>query len=161
MEKATGTTVEGEAMSGQGGKDLAGEISPEEAYAILGEDARAVLVDVRTEPEWQFVGGPDLTSLGKSVVFLQWQIYPAMGVDEGFVATLEGELRRRALDESAPVLFMCRSGARSRQAAIAMAGAGWSRCYNVAEGFEGVLDADRHRGKMSGWRARGLPWVQT
>ena len=148
-------------MSGTGAQELAGEISPEEAYGVLREDARAVLVDVRTEPEWQFVGGPDLTPLGKTIIFLQWQTYPSMGVAEDFVTRLEGELRRRALEESAPLLFLCRSGARSRSAAMAMASAGWSRCFNIAEGFEGVLDAERHRGKTSGWRARGLPWIQT
>jgi rhodanese-related sulfurtransferase len=127
----------------------------------LKEDPRAVLVDVRTEPEWQFVGAPDLTPLAKTPIFLQWQIYPEMAISEDFVSDLEAELRRRALDETAPVVFLCRSGARSRQAAMAMARAGWSRCYNIAEGFEGALDAQRHRRAAGGWRARGLPWTQT
>ncbi len=148
-------------MSVRGEQAFAGDISPEEAYSMLREDARATLVDVRTEPEWQFVGGPDLTSLGKSPIFLQWQVYPSMAVDEQFVPELEGELRSRGLDESTPLMFLCRSGARSRHAAHAMARAGWSRCFNIAEGFEGALDAERHRGANSGWRARGLPWAQT
>jgi rhodanese-related sulfurtransferase len=148
-------------MSIQGAETFAGDISPEEAYSVLKQEASAVLVDVRTEPEWQFVGAPDLTPLGKSPIFLQWQIYPGMAVAEDFVAGLGAELRRRALDQTTPVVFLCRSGARSRQAAIAMARAGWSRCYNIADGFEGALDAERHRGVEGGWRARGLPWVQT
>jgi rhodanese-related sulfurtransferase len=147
-------------MSIRGTETFAGDISPEDAYSLLREDARAALVDVRTRPEWQFVGAPDLTPLGKAPVFLEWQTYPTMAVAADFVDDLAGELRRRGLDESAPLVFLCRSGARSRQAAIAMAGAGWSQCFNILDGFEGGLDAERHRA-ADGWRARGLPWTQT
>jgi rhodanese-related sulfurtransferase len=64
-------------------------------------------------------------------------------------------------DKDAPVLFLCRSGARSRSAAIALTQAGYGRAYNVAGGFEGDLDGDRHRGHKNGWKAAGLPWKQT
>ncbi len=148
-------------MSEQGAQAFAGDISPEDAFSVLKQDSRAVLVDVRTEPEWQFVGTPDLTPLGKSPVFLPWQNYPGMAIAEDFVTVLEAELRARAVDETAPLMFLCRSGARSRHAAVAMASAGWSHCYNIAEGFEGALDVERHRGAEHGWRARGLPWTQT
>jgi len=148
-------------MSLQNSHAFAGDVSVEDAYSMLEKDSQAFLVDVRTQPEWQYVGAPDLTSLGKSPVFLQWQVYPSMEVAGDFVERLTSELKKRGADESSPVLFLCRSGARSRQAAIAMTGAGWSRCHNVAEGFEGVLDAERHRGARSGWQARGLPWAQS
>jgi rhodanese-related sulfurtransferase len=148
-------------MSFRDSKAFAGELSVESAYSMLEEEASAVLVDVRTRPEWQFVGTPDLTKLGKSPVYLEWQVYPSMTVAEDFVARLAAELRGRGVDETAPVLFVCRSGARSRNAAIAMANAGWSRCYNVTDGFEGVLDGNRHRGAANGWQAAGLPWAQT
>jgi len=59
------------------------------------------------------------------------------------------------------VFFLCRSGVRSRAAAIALASAGWARCYNIAEGFEGGLDEARKRGALGGWRAGGLPWTQS
>jgi rhodanese-related sulfurtransferase len=55
---------------------------------------------------------------------------------------------------------LCRSGARSRAAAMAMTAKGYNKCYNVAEGFEGNLDAEQHRGRVSGWKAAGLPWKQ-
>jgi len=148
-------------MSLQDSQAFAGDVSVEDAYSILGRDASALLVDVRTQPEWQFVGVPDLTSLGKTPIFLQWQIYPSMEVADDFVSRLAAELRKRGADESSRVLFLCRSGARSLQAAVAMTTAGWSRCHNVAEGFEGVLDVERHRGARTGWRARGLPWAQS
>ena len=60
----------------------------------------------------------------------------------------------------APVLFICRSGARSRSAAEALSAAGHTRCFNVSEGFEGDKDAESHRGKRGGWKAASLPWIQ-
>ena len=141
--------------------DFAGDLSVEEAYAILAKEERAALVDVRTKPEWQFVGVPDLAPLGKTTIFREWQVYPTMQVAADFVTALSEELQRRGADKTNPVIFLCRSGARSRQAAIALTSAGWSQCYNVVDGFEGALDAERRRGALGGWKARGLPWTQT
>ena len=84
-----------------------------------------------------------------------------MQVAADFAPRLVAALTARGADRSTPVLFLCRSGVRSRAAAIALADAGWARCYNVAEGFEGDLDAARRRGARGGWRARGLPWTQS
>lgn len=135
----------------------AGDVSPSEAWSGLAKEPRAVLVDVRTQPEWAFVGVPDLRGLSKKAGFICWQVYPQMQVDPDFVAKvaqLAGE------DKSAPIYFLCRSGARSRAAAIAVTAAGYSHCYNVAGGFEGDVDAEGHRGKTNGWKASNLPWVQ-
>jgi rhodanese-related sulfurtransferase len=148
-------------MSPHGAAAIAGDLSVEDAYALLSKDERAVLVDVRTEPEWRYVGVPDLTSLGRMPIFKQWQVYPSMEAASDFVTSLAEDLRQRDADAATPIVFLCRSGARSHAAALAMTSAGWLRCYNIAEGFEGVLDADRHRGKLNGWQARGLPWKQT
>lgn len=148
-------------MSFQDVRALAGDVTANVAYEMLAEDPSALLIDVRTQPEWQYVGVPDLSALGKTVVFQQWQVYPAMAVAGNFVETLSAELRRRGADEASPLLFICRSGARSRSAALALADAGWSRCYNVVDGFEGGLDGLRHRNATGGWRASGLPWLQT
>jgi rhodanese-related sulfurtransferase len=70
------------------------------------------------------------------------------------------ELRRVVSSPEAPLLFICRSGARSRAAAETMTAAGYRRCYNVAEGFEGQVDVEGHRGRKAGWKAAGLPWQQ-
>ena len=53
------------------------------------------------------------------------------------------------------------ANAKARAAAIAMTRAGFGPCFNVADGFEGNLDQTRHRGTSGGWKASGLPWVQT
>ena len=136
--------------------DYAGDLSVNDAWELLQREPKAVLVDVRTRPEWQFVGVPDLERLGKNTAFVSWQNYPGMERNGEFVAAVKAA----GAAPDAPVLFICRSGGRSRAAAIALTAAGFSRCYNVAGGFEGNPDATRHRGTVDGWKAAGLPWVQ-
>jgi rhodanese-related sulfurtransferase len=134
----------------------AGDLRPTEAWELLKAEPAAQLVDVRTQPEWTFVGIPDLDSIGKKPVLLAWQAYPAMQINPAFAE----ELRRVVSSPEAPLLFICRSGARSRAAAETMTAAGYRRCYNVAEGFEGQVDVEGHRGRKAGWKAAGLPWHQ-
>jgi len=148
-------------MSYQSGASYAGDIASIDAYGLLARDAVATLVDVRTQAEWAFVGVPDLSPLGKATLFLEWQAYPSMAVDESFAARLSAMLETARVDRGAPLVFLCRSGSRSRHAAGAMTGAGWAPCFNVSDGFEGPLDASRRRGAIGGWKAAGLPWVQT
>lgn len=139
----------------------AGDVSAMEAWDLLSAEANAVLVDVRTTPEWNFVGVVDLSPLGKTPLLLEWQQWPAMSVNGSFVSDLTSRLGELAIGPDAPVLFLCRSGARSLAAAVAMTAAGWSRALNIRGGFEGPLDAVRHRGSSDGWKAAGLPWAQS
>ena len=134
----------------------AGEISPLKAFELLKSDPSAVLVDVRTVPEWAFTGCPDLSSLDKSVIKLSWRLYPTMQINSEF----ESQLSREIDDQHANILFMCKTGGRSLDAAIAMTAHGYTRCYNITHGFEGDLDAQHHRGTKSGWKADNLPWEQ-
>lgn len=134
----------------------AGDLSPAEAWALLNQDGDAVLVDVRTEPEWQFVGLADLGQLQKEASLVSWQVYPTMQINPGFQAAIS----EVAPNKEAPLLFLCRSGARSRSAAMAATEAGYKFAYNVSEGFEGDHDADGHRGRINGWKFSGLPWRQ-
>ncbi len=135
----------------------AGDISPEQAWKLLGENPEAVLVDVRTDAEWRFVGVPDLSSLGREVVCVEWNHLDGTR-NANFVAELAEQLP--TADRDRPVIFLCRSGQRSIGAAEAATEAGIAPSYNVLDGFEGHLDADNHRGG-AGWRAIGLPWKQT
>jgi rhodanese-related sulfurtransferase len=137
------------------------EIAADEAFALLDRDPAAVLVDVRTKAEWQYVGVPDLSTIGKEVVFIEWQAYPLMAVDVDFVTGLSRVLSRQGVSIDAPILFICRSGVRSLAAAQALNAAGFTRCVNVAGGFEGPADASRHRGRTDGWKAKELPWIQS
>lgn len=139
----------------------AGDVAPAEAWASLSADGRAVLVDVRTRAEWSFVGLPSLDALGKKPITLEWQVFPSMAVNPDFVEVLDGALTKAGIAKDAPLFFLCRSGVRSLHAAVAMTEAGWERCHNIVGGFEGPLDPDRHRGAVSGWKAAGLPWIQS
>ncbi|HIP77287.1 MAG TPA: rhodanese-like domain-containing protein [Kiloniellaceae bacterium] len=134
----------------------AGDLRPAEAWELLKENPKAVLVDVRTLPEWNFVGLPRLDSLGKETICVSWQSFPDMGMNAAFVE----EVAARGVEREQPVLLICRSGARSRSAAMALTAAGFGPCYNVAEGFEGDRDGDLHRGSVGGWKVAGLPWAQ-
>lgn len=143
--------VDARVMPGQ----FLGDISPTRTWRDLRERAEAVLVDVRTRAEWAYVGGPDLASLGKPVVQVEWLTFPTMENNPGFLE----QLRERGVMPDRTIYLICRSGVRSRQAAELLALHGYST-YNVADGFEGQLDADGHRG-VGGWRAEGLPWRQS
>ena len=134
----------------------AGDLPPQQAFDLLRNDPDAVLVDVRTRAEWTYVGGPDLAELGKPVVRVEWVRYPDGSPNDAFL----DELAAAGVDPERPVAFICRSGVRSASAAETATRAGYPRAYNVAEGFEGPLGADGHRGGR-GWKAAGLPWRQS
>jgi rhodanese-related sulfurtransferase len=135
----------------------AGDITPEHAWELLRDNPDAVLVDVRTDAEWKYVGVPDTSALGKQPVLIEWVSYPHGARNDNFV----DQLKEAGITggEDAPVIFLCRSGQRSIGAAEAATAAGIGPSYNVLDGFEGALDADGHRGAV-GWRALGLPWRQ-
>ena len=132
-----------------------GDIPVTDAWARLRDNPRAVLVDCRTRAEWNFVGVPDITSLGKQTVFVEWVDYPNGARNPYFV----DELRAAGVTEDDEVLFLCRSGQRSIGAAEAATAAGFQTAFNIIEGFEGATDAAGHRGG-TGWRAESLPWRQ-
>jgi rhodanese-related sulfurtransferase len=131
-----------------------------ETWKRLKGDPKAVLVDVRTRAEWAFVGVPDLSKLGRNVLLIEWQSFPDNRVATDFADRLEAELTARGVEKTDEIFFICRSGGRSRMAAEVMAAAGYRHCQNVAEGFEGPMNADRHRGQIAGWKFEGLDWVQ-
>jgi rhodanese-related sulfurtransferase len=134
----------------------AGDITSREAWDILRQDPRAVLVDVRSEPEWRYVGVPDLAGIDKRTVLVSWQHHPGMRQNPDFLA----EVAAAGVEPGQTLLLLCRSGARSRSAAIALTERGYQTCYNVAGGFEGPHDGEQHRGTRDGWKAAGLPWAQ-
>ncbi|OHT89271.1 rhodanese-like domain-containing protein [Mycobacteroides saopaulense] len=134
----------------------AGDITPEAAWALLKDNPDAVLVDVRTSAEWKWVGVPDLTELGRDVVYVEWVRSNGERNSE-FLAELEAA---GVTPGDRPVVFLCRSGNRSIGSAELATEAGIAPSYNVLDGFEGNLDENGHRGG-AGWRAIGLPWRQS
>lgn len=127
-----------------------GALTPLEAYALLGGNPRAQLIDVRTRAEWDFVGRVPGSTL------IEWNSYPSGTRNPAFLE----QLQAAAEDRQAPVLFICRSGQRSDSTARVAAAAGYTMAFNVLEGFEGAKDSEGHRGTLGGWRKAGLPWIQ-
>ncbi|MHA1554238.1 MAG: rhodanese-like domain-containing protein [Alphaproteobacteria bacterium] len=137
-----------------------GDVPVLDAWAALSADQDATLIDVRTTVEWAFVGVPDLMGIGKAPLFVAWSEYPPEDLAE-FSVRMRAELQTADISVDPPLYFLCRSGQRSRSAAIAATEAGYSQCFNVVDGFEGVLDSNGHRATPGSWKAAGLPWRQT
>ena len=137
------------------------DVPVHDVWARLASDRSSILIDVRTRAEWAFVGLPDLAEIEKQVLRIEWEAFPNGGSDPAFVAKLTAILDAAGGVKDTELCFICRSGVRSRFAALAMVAAGYARSRNVAEGFEGPLDPHRHRGTVSGWKVAGLPWVQS
>lgn len=127
----------------------AGAVLPAEAQALR-ESAGAVIVDVRSRAELDFVGRIP------GSVEIELKTYPGMKPNPDFVQQL-----KQAVPADSTVMFICRSGARSHDAAMAALAAGYNRAFNVLEGFEGDRDPAGHRNTVGGWRAAGLPWTQS
>lgn len=148
-------------MGAQNDEMVVDAVDVETAWKGLTTSPRSQLVDVRTRAEWTYVGIPDLGPVGKRAVLVEWQTFPDQAVDPRFVERLAGELKALGVQMEDDLFFICRSGTRSLAAAKAMAEAGFRKCHNVADGFEGPLDDERHRGSVNGWKAAGLPWQQS
>ncbi|OAN66997.1 rhodanese-like domain-containing protein [Magnetospirillum moscoviense] len=134
----------------------AGEITPADAWARLQAEPNTKLIDVRTQAEWVYVGLPDLSALEKQPILVSWQVFPTMARNESFAEQLGGQ----GIADADVLLFLCRSGVRSKAAAELMTQLGHQQCWNITDGFEGPLDPARHRGATQGWKSAGLPWIQ-
>ena len=143
-------------MSANLSTSLVQEISPEQGSTFLNEIPGAKLVDVRTEAERRYVGLPDLHSAAGALVQISWHIFPDMRVNERFVNDLQ-----QAASPDDVLVFLCRSGGRSMEAARAAAAAGFKRSYSLRDGFEGPVDSRGQRGNVAGWKFSALPWAQS
>jgi rhodanese-related sulfurtransferase len=131
------------------GLPYAGELTPAEAYALLELAPSARLVDVRSKAELDLVGRIPQAS------HIEWSYYPGWTPNPDFRAQLQSQI-----DPEALVMFICRTGGRSHNAATLASEAGYTEAYNVIEGFEGAADPEtRQRGRINGWKVAGLPWT--
>lgn len=128
-----------------------GALLPKEASVLVAQLPEVRFIDVRTRPEWDYVG-----HIPNSLL-LEWQSYPEMQHNPHFLE----ELQALVPNPATPAIFLCRSGVRSHAAAAAAARVGYTMAFNLLEGFEGNKDAAGHRSTVGGWRAAGLPWVQS
>lgn len=133
-------------------------LSCKQAAQMLEDDSRAILIDIRSTMEFLFVGHP------QGAVHLPWIDEPDWTVDPNFTT----EVRKLMLggtvcdiDEGcAPVILICRSGKRSKEAGIKLLNDGLKNVFHIDEGFEGERDENGHRGALGGWRYHKLPWEQ-
>lgn len=136
-------------------------ITPKEAWQMLQDNPKAVLVDIRSEMEYLFIGHP------KGAINIPWIDEPDWKINPRFAAMIRkvmlGGIVYHPEDshiESVPVLLICRSGRRSVEAGHLLIKEEFTSVYNVLHGFEGPLNNEHHRSTISGWRFDGLPWEQ-
>ncbi len=125
------------------------QLTPKEAYQLLHENPLALFIDVRSEMEFLFVGHP------VDAIMIPWNDGPAWEINQHFVAHV-----KKAASVDRPIVLICRSGNRSKDAGAALEQAGFSAVCNVLHGFEGELDDHHQRGMLAGWRHDGLTWEQ-
>lgn len=130
----------------------AGAVTPTEAFALLQANPAAVLIDVRTNAERDWVGRVAIHESQHGAV--QWSQYPGGAPNPDFLAQLA-----QVAEKDTPLLFLCRSGVRSQHAAKLATENGYSHCFNILEGFEGDKDGNGHRKTVGGWCKAGLPWL--
>lgn len=134
--------------AGQLALPYAGAVTPTEAYELISQDHNAVLIDVRTRAELELVGRVPMSS------HLEWAFYPGMVANPEFAAQLQA-----LVDKSRTVIFMCRTGGRSHNAALLAQQLGYGQAYNMLEGFEGETNEHKQRTLINGWKHAGLPWT--
>ncbi|MFP5389952.1 MAG: rhodanese-like domain-containing protein [Gammaproteobacteria bacterium] len=134
------------------GQPYSGAVTPQEAYTLILSDPRVKLIDVRTNAERDWVGRVAIPPEQHAAI--EWNTYPGGAPNPNFVQQL-----RHIAQRDEVLLFLCRSGVRSRHAAKAAVENGYAQAYDILEGFEGDKDADGHRKNVGGWCKHGLPWV--
>ena len=134
------------------GQPYAGAVTPQEAFDLLRSDPKVKLVDVRTNAERDWVGRVAIPEAQHAAV--QWTTYPGGLPNPDFGPQLE-----RVAQKDETLLFLCRSGVRSRHSARVATELGYANSFDILEGFEGDRDGDGHRKTVGGWCKAGLPWV--
>ena len=129
-------------------------ISSQQAWSLLKDDPDTVLLDVRSMVEWAYVGVPDLSSLGKNIVTIEWSKMTGQP-NAAFKKQLEV-----SVPKDKKLLVICRAGVRSHAACQAAEQLGYHDVYNIEDGFDGQLNDAGHRKSVSGWCASQLPWTQ-
>tara|TARA_R110002074_G_scaffold145034_2_gene293508 strand:+ start:142180 stop:142578 length:399 start_codon:yes stop_codon:yes gene_type:complete len=126
-------------------------LSPAQAYEFLQNNSQAKLIDTRTTIEYSFVGHP------LNAIHLPLKRPPNWEAFDDFIS----QFAKHIPSKSTPLILMCRSGARSMEAAKLLESAGYQELYNMEEGFEGDKDENNHRNTIGGWRFHDLPWEQS
>jgi len=134
------------------------EINSTKAYSILQQSKNAILIDVRSSIEYDYVGHPI------NAIHIPVKEAPDCEIRDDFIGNVRSELKKKFPDiknvSEIHILLLCRSGQRSGQAAQMLELEGYKNIINIMDGFEGDKDANNHRSVMNGWRFNNLPWEQ-
>jgi rhodanese-related sulfurtransferase len=130
-----------------------GAMTPKEAFDVLQANPQARLVDVRTKAELELVGRVP------NALNVEWATFPGMVANPEFAEQLSELLNNEGLDKNRLLVFMCRTGGRSHNAAVVAAKLGFTQVYNMLEGFEGEANQLKQRTLINGWKHAGLPWT--
>ncbi|SFP70353.1 thiosulfate sulfurtransferase [Nitrosomonas cryotolerans] len=150
MEKTTVILENAQQRAKEMGLPYSGVLFPAEAYTLLQVMPGIQLIDVRSKAELDWVGRIP------HAIGIELRSYPDMQLNPDFLEQLSDQV-----DQTSPLMFLCRSGVRSSHAATLASQANFTSCYNILEGFEGEKDEKGHRGTVSGWKAAALPWEQS
>lgn len=131
----------------------AGAVTPIEAFQLLSVDASVKLIDVRTQAERDWVGKVAIAE--DQHLAISWNLYPGGKANPDFAE----QLKQQIPDPGTTIVFLCRSGVRSRHAAHAASALGYLNCFDILEGFEGDKDQAQHRKTLGGWCFHNLPWI--
>lgn len=148
MESVESILKQAHIRAEQNGLPYAGALTPLETYALMSQDPSVVLVDVRTRAELELVGRVP------EAAHIEWAFYPGMVANPDFAGQLQAQVA-----PARTVVFMCRTGGRSHNAALLAQQLGYAHAYNMLEGFEGEANAQKQRTLINGWKHAGLPWT--
>ena len=135
--------------------NYSGDVTCNQCWEALVSQENAQLIDVRSVAEWNSAGVPDVSSLGRDTILVEWQQFPDMQVNKNFQDIVSKELEERGASEDTTLFFICQSGVRSRYAAEAMSAIGFKAAYNVMCGYRG---GGSEQGAVTGWKPENLPW---
>ncbi|KAL5572079.1 hypothetical protein UlMin_021676 [Ulmus minor] len=117
--------------------------SARNAYAKLGDDANAQLVDIRPPVEFRQVGGPNIGGLGKKPVSIVYK-----GEDKpGFLKKLSLKFKE---PENTTLFILDKFDGSSELVAELVTVNGFKAAYAIKDGAEGPR----------GWMNSNLPWIE-
>ncbi len=127
-------------------------LSPQDCYQLLKQLPNCILVDVRTKAEIDWIGKPIMPHENQ-YMHIEWLFYPGSAQNENFITSL------KKISQDTPLIFLCRSGIRSKMAVQLAIDNDFKHPIDVIGGFEGQRDNHGHRKTIDGWCYAGLPWV--
>ena len=121
------------------------QLAAKDIKSYLMVEPDSVLLDVRTNEEWETIGKPEGEKIGLKTYFLSIQFGNERIFNKNFIQ----EFKNLAINQDKNILIICRSGARSQVAAELLTKENYT-CVNISDGFEGNQE-------NVGWKKCDLP----